>query len=1523
MIDTLSISRQTPVIRSMDFNYLKEEGIRRIQELSGKIWTDYNVHDPGVMMLEVLCYALTDLGYRTSFDMKDLLASNPNDNINDGYQFFTARQILHNNPLTILDFRKLIMDVSVLADEDNEYSEIIGIKNAWLSVADKAEYDVFVHREKNLLSYVPPKLGNREPLDIKALYNVVLEFSDSQVFGDLNVDYLEDTVTAFHPNVVALIQGNPVADPLVGMPVHDQQLYKHIEEMSQEDFDNMAAQTKELLNLTFKVKAQFPRWDETDLKWEDIQEVKKSIQSIDLTFLYLPDHLGINHKLDEDNNILLASAHEDFTSRPIPFIDNIATRLNYEVLGFANSMLATYQIKVFKILEILAKVKARLHAHRNLCEDFLNYKALKIEEILLCADIELSAGADVEEVQAEIFFLVDKFLSPTVNFYSLEEILTLDSEKKKYKVVNINRDKNILTVSSLIEQDLAVGDVISLSGFSQDVLELTLTSVDINPFKSTYTDLEVEESVLNLIDSDRGFLFVGRLSEEEDRATENVFEGPALENGFIDNEELKIADRKAFIHASDIINLIMDVEGVEAVKNLQIANFPQDENPDILSRSVRWCLELAMKQDYVPRLSTTKSKLTFYKNELPFQANILEVEERFEALKAAQRPQKTANPVLDFEVPKGEYRELSSYVSVQDDLPITHGVGPAGVPLDNLDHSAATLRTAHARQLKGFLMIFDQLLANYLAQLDHVKDLFSFNPERKVTVAEEDYFHNYDFQVDKTYYSQSLVGVVDSALDLYSEFAGFDPSDDETARELKKVAFNTNHLVDLQSLTEDQETFSCRRNKFLDHLMGRFAEQFTDYALLAYKMDGPKSDLELIEDKQDFLVRYPDLSANRGKAFNYRSPLLWHLDNSSGLVKRANFLSGIDPTEIVNLEFDPEIIRITGSDGAYGFEVLSGGSTVLLGTATYHSLSDLKETLEKVVLYGLCKENYTIDCRQEDGGHKLTISLLMDGLVVARIEDGYSTEADALAALDQLIDLFKTEFLGNPLSNRNNFALPFDPYFDTYFEAGDIDLSNETFRIRFKLFAAPFEKTDDTVLLSGVLEGTIETKDLDSEEEAKAAAEEKVRNIFWQVVFFGKDPCQYILREYGLAIIDDRFGEDVAAGDVDQINDLLEDYGIVSQDQSSFEKAATRLAAFFDQHFHRQEGLHLLEHILLRPKINNLWVPITNRPDILTFIPEQDSFIPIELELTNVAQISGIQITISGGDFTADLRFNLTLTIHWNGAIYACQVGMYTYDIALDQTVITAREEISSDLDDRSGLTITFERLIRIVDIEEETFELTLKEGTDFSRLNLVISSEGEPGTEIEIVSATYEASYGSFRIAAIDEGNRKLQLSEMMVRDKLLPIYLPTIDNDIEGEEDCDACKVDNPYKYIAQVVVPAWPGRFDNIDFRRFFEKTIRMEAPAHIFLNICWIGWDQMEVFERRMKTWLLENKHDFPVRPYTEIEIEQITDLSKAHHDLVDILFELRNIYPVKTLHDCDESQTTKGAIILNKTALGEI
>ena len=98
-----------------NFDFLKSEGLKHIGDLSGKIWTDHNAHDPGVTILEMLIYALMDLGYRTQLPIQDLLAT-PDQSSNN---YFSPAQILTNNPTTVLDYRKLLIAID-------------GVRNAWL-----------------------------------------------------------------------------------------------------------------------------------------------------------------------------------------------------------------------------------------------------------------------------------------------------------------------------------------------------------------------------------------------------------------------------------------------------------------------------------------------------------------------------------------------------------------------------------------------------------------------------------------------------------------------------------------------------------------------------------------------------------------------------------------------------------------------------------------------------------------------------------------------------------------------------------------------------------------------------------------------------------------------------------------------------------------------------------------------------------------------------------------------------------------------------------------------------------------------------------------------------------------------------------------------------------------------------------------------------------------------------------------------------------------------------------------------
>ena len=108
MTEYLTISNAPPEHPGMNFALLREEGIKHIERLAGKLWTDYNTHDPGITILEQLCYAITDLSYRLNFEMKDLLAPVPGENRK---QFFSAREIMTVNPLTINDYRQLLIDL--------------------------------------------------------------------------------------------------------------------------------------------------------------------------------------------------------------------------------------------------------------------------------------------------------------------------------------------------------------------------------------------------------------------------------------------------------------------------------------------------------------------------------------------------------------------------------------------------------------------------------------------------------------------------------------------------------------------------------------------------------------------------------------------------------------------------------------------------------------------------------------------------------------------------------------------------------------------------------------------------------------------------------------------------------------------------------------------------------------------------------------------------------------------------------------------------------------------------------------------------------------------------------------------------------------------------------------------------------------------------------------------------------------------------------------------------------------------
>jgi exonuclease VII small subunit len=95
---------------ALTYTALRKKAIELVQEYCGDIWTDFNLHDPGVTILESLCFAISDLAYRTNFPIEDILADKGGKIDRKKNHFFTPGQVFSTNPVSISDFRKIIID---------------------------------------------------------------------------------------------------------------------------------------------------------------------------------------------------------------------------------------------------------------------------------------------------------------------------------------------------------------------------------------------------------------------------------------------------------------------------------------------------------------------------------------------------------------------------------------------------------------------------------------------------------------------------------------------------------------------------------------------------------------------------------------------------------------------------------------------------------------------------------------------------------------------------------------------------------------------------------------------------------------------------------------------------------------------------------------------------------------------------------------------------------------------------------------------------------------------------------------------------------------------------------------------------------------------------------------------------------------------------------------------------------------------------------------------------------------------
>ena len=91
------------------YTRLQQQTLAEVQRMSGKVWTDYNAHDPGVTLADIANYALAELDYKLGFGVADSLteAGKPFDAARFG--LFPPVDVYTTSPVTEDDYRRMLL----------------------------------------------------------------------------------------------------------------------------------------------------------------------------------------------------------------------------------------------------------------------------------------------------------------------------------------------------------------------------------------------------------------------------------------------------------------------------------------------------------------------------------------------------------------------------------------------------------------------------------------------------------------------------------------------------------------------------------------------------------------------------------------------------------------------------------------------------------------------------------------------------------------------------------------------------------------------------------------------------------------------------------------------------------------------------------------------------------------------------------------------------------------------------------------------------------------------------------------------------------------------------------------------------------------------------------------------------------------------------------------------------------------------------------------------------------------------
>ncbi|MCB1934531.1 MAG: hypothetical protein KDF59_01190 [Nitrosomonas sp.] len=754
---------------ALDFATLRKDAINLVQQLCGENWTDYNLHDPGVTILEQLCFALTDLSYRSGFPVEDYLTNEKTTIDYEKLGLHQPYEILPSSAVTEADYEKILYDAIPEIDQVRFVTVQSGDHETYglYTVFVKADMELFrIHAETDTVKdpCIPSETVETLSAKLQELTGTI-DYSHSLLDRiAVNLQIRRNTLKRWLNRALRSGQINRGEEVELGKPDQRIGMIRPVLESADNCLEHLENQIAELLRLQTIINDIFPQFPTA---WNNAAAANEQlVQWLENSALLFADLHTINElerisaALDQPLQKLddLVPLLDDLLPQLVALVGQVSqwtkissdglVPLQHHAESWCETRLKNEVLRVFS-------------RHRGLCEDIHHIHLVETKPYFLVGEVEVDSFHNPAKVYAEIFFKCARHISSNIT---------------------IDHYASVLATGAPYEEVFS-GPLMQHAYIQDGAVEMPRNSVTIMELMSLIREIDGVRQILNLelADSD------GKRYESLDYQLSNYQQHcfPELNISQVD-------------YRMPALSLSLPLPEDNALPSGSDA-MPAIGNPT----------HEAFLDDFRHELK----KLTFEYH--AFRMNTQSFDQLI-------RP------------PQGQQRRLNAYYSIQNYFPAIYGINKYGIP----NFKPVDVH-AKAKQLKAYLYPFEQLMANYLQNLQSIPDLLSIGSTTEMTHRTQVLDHSNIPKIESLY-TESDIDLKQSIDDVPGQY--------ENRRE--------------------------QRKRWLDLQLALYGQRFDEKNLLRFN-DYRSTDAEswITELKISYLKKIREISRDRGKGFDYMQPL--------------------------------------------------------------------------------------------------------------------------------------------------------------------------------------------------------------------------------------------------------------------------------------------------------------------------------------------------------------------------------------------------------------------------------------------------------------------------------------------------------------------------------------------------------------------------------------------------------------------------------------------------------------------------